>query len=178
MSSCCSTTAGVASLSSNCCPSEEAAPYKPSCLSRAIEMVGRVALTVFAFVLAPLYTSITYTLGLLCGFAYALAKDIKRPMNFQGEGLRPVCAQGYLERLSGKRWPVPITQLVTDFFIGLHTYHDPKIFGPLFCGLFTGFWSGRFAVNGTADLGRRLWKKEKSPPPPPLPHPGSCGCPH
>lgn len=166
--------ATVGSLrNTNCCETE--APYKPSRLSLAIEIVGRVALTIFSFVLAPLYTAITYSLGAIGGCIYALVKDTKKPISIQGDAVRPACAQGYLERLSGKRWPIPITQIVTDFFIGLHTYHDPKIFGPLFCGLFTGFWTGRFAINGCMDIGRRLWKK---PPAPINTNSSCCHCPN
>ena len=140
---CCNRITHSQSLpSSNCCGSTA----KQSSLQKTVDLICRLALGAFAAIIAPVSFGISLGLGLLFGSVYAITR-IKQnlPMFPEGES-KPVCAQGYMDFLSGMRFPPLVGTLATAAFIAAHTRHDPVFYVP-FCGLFIGFWTGRETVK-------------------------------
>lgn len=136
---CCNRLTHSQSLpSSNCCP----AITQSSQLQKTVDLICRVALGAFAVIIAPLSFAVSFGIGLLTGSVYAITR-IKQslPMFPEGES-KPVCAQGYMDFLSGMKFPPLAGTLATTAFIAAHTRHDPAFYVP-FCGLFIGFWTGR-----------------------------------
>ena len=127
---------------------------KPSCCSSGakaanafnlqarLDTVCRIALGIFAALYAPVPFSLTFGVGLMAGSIYAFTRiSQNKPMYPDGES-KPVCAQGYMDFLSGMRFPPAVGTVATAAFIAAHTRHDPLFYAP-FCGLFIGFWLGR-----------------------------------
>jgi hypothetical protein len=124
-----------------CC----SAAAKPSPLEAKLDTICRIALGVFAALCAPITFAITFGAGLIAGAVYAFTKiSQNQPMYPDGQN-KPVCAQGYMEFLSGMKFPPAVATVATAAFIAAHTRHDPLFYVP-FCGLFLGFWLGRQSV--------------------------------
>lgn len=133
-------------LQMNCC----SRPEKPSCCElpaktspwlKTVDLVCRVAIGLFAAFQAPISFAFSLSLGLLIGAAYAITRLYQnKPLFPEGQG-KPVCAQGYMEFLSGMRFPPHIGSVATTAFIAAHMRHDPQFYVP-FCGLFLGFCLG------------------------------------
>ncbi|HEV8051716.1 MAG TPA: hypothetical protein VGP47_04410 [Parachlamydiaceae bacterium] len=118
---------------------------KPSLLQANLDTICRIALGVFAALYAPVTFAVTFGIGMISGSAYAITRiSQNKPMYPDGES-KPVCAQGYMDFLSGMRFPPAIGTLATAAFIAAHTRHDPQFYAP-FCGLFIGFWLGRQSI--------------------------------
>lgn len=125
----------------SCCATDNA----PSPWLHRADVICRIALTALAAVIAPWPMLISFSVGLIAGSVYAVVKLIqKQPMFPNGES-KPVCAQGYMDFLSGMRFPPLMGTAATTAFIAAHMRHDPQFYVP-FCGLFTGFWIGREAA--------------------------------
>lgn len=109
---------------------------------KILDSICRIAIGVFAAVYAPIPFVVSLQVGIFTGITYALCKLYQnKPMLPNGEN-KPVCAQGYMDFLSGMKFPSPAGTLATAVFIAAHTRHDPSFYSP-FCGLFIGFWLGR-----------------------------------
>ena len=142
----------IQNADSSCCSPNVAVPP----WLKKVELVCRIALAVFAAVKAPILFAISSGVGFVCGIGYAVVKLLQAtPMAPEGSE-KPVCAQGYMDFLSGMRFPQPIGTLATTAFIAAHMRHDPQFYVP-FCGLFVGFWFGKEAVVVTRDLGGRCF---------------------
>lgn len=131
----------------NCCRSKK----KPQWL-KYVDLVCRVALGVFAGFLAPLPLIISLSMGIGVGSLYWLAGHWSKELLMSSGETKPVCAQGYMDYLSGIRFPPVIGSMATATFIAAHMRHDPQFYVP-FCGVFIGFWIGREG----ADLGGRAF---------------------
>ena len=114
-------------------------------LLRVVDNVCRVALGVFACYVAPKLMAATLVVGVLIGGSYAAIKLASQQAMFPNGTSKPVCAQGYMDFLSGMRFPPLVGTIVTSAFIAAHIRHDPPFYVP-FTGLFLGFWIGREAV--------------------------------
>lgn len=137
----------------SCCNSSQA-PLPP--WLKKVDLICRIALGALAALLAPVPFSISFSLGLVIGTVYAAERYLrKKPMFPEGES-KPVCAQGYMDFLSGMRFPPIIGSLATATFIGAHMRHDPVFYVP-FCGLFIGLWTGRESVTLLKDLSGRAY---------------------
>lgn len=129
----------------SCCAPNNTDNSAPAWLKQ-VDVVCRVALGTFAVYLAPIVCSISLSVGLVAGAAYTLARKWQQlPLMPFGES-KPVCAQGYMDYLSGMRFPPLVGNLATATFIAAHMRHDPQFYVP-FCGIFIGFWLGREAVT-------------------------------
>lgn len=138
----------------SCCATDS----EPSPWTQRTDVICRIALTALAAAIAPWPMLISFSAGLIAGSVYAAVKLIqKQPMFPNGES-KPVCAQGYMDFLSGMRFPPLIGTAATTAFIAAHMRHDPQFYVP-FCGLFTGFWIGR----ETAILAESLIHQKPTP---------------
>lgn len=134
--SCCNET-------STCCSTNK----ETYSLQKIIDTVCRIALGVFAAVCSPFEFAVSFASGILAGSIY----EIKYPSSLGNGDTKPVCAQGYMDFLSGTRFPPSVVTLATAAFIAEHTCHHPQFYSP-FCGLFVGFWAGRQGVGIARDL--------------------------
>lgn len=121
---------------------------------KRIDRICRIAIGIFAVWMAPIPFSIALGVGILAGGGYALACHLKNKPMFPSGDSKPVCAQGYMDFLSGMRFPPEIGTLATAAFIGAHMRHDPQFYAP-FCGLFLGLWIGREGFGVAKNLGGR-----------------------
>jgi hypothetical protein len=136
---CCNRITHTPSLpATNCCGTIT----QSSQLQKTVDLICRLALGAFAALTAPISFGISLGVGLLIGSVYAITRIQQNlPMFPDGES-KPVCAQGYMDFLSGMKFPPLVGTLATTAFIAAHTRHDPAFYVP-FCGLFIGFWTGR-----------------------------------
>jgi hypothetical protein len=121
-----------------------------------IEIICRIALGVFATMLSPWTFTISLNIGFTIGAGYSLINYWQNEPISASRG-KPICAQGYMNFLSGMRFSPLIDSLATTTFIGAHMRHDPQFYVP-FCGLFLGLWLGREMVCASKDLGSRLFR--------------------
>lgn len=118
---------------------------------KTLDNICRIAIGVFAAIHAPLPFLVSFQIGLLTGIGYAVYRLYQnKPMLPDGEN-KPVCAQGYMDFLSGMKFPPPAGTIATAVFIAAHTRHDPAFYVP-FCGLFMGFCLGRQGTVFSKDL--------------------------
>jgi len=135
---------------SPCCKNEGQTPPWLKC----VDTICRIAIGAFAAFIAPHHFLVSFGLGAFGGIAYASIRYLQqKPMFPTGES-KPVCAQGYMDFLSGMRFPPVIGTIATATFIAAHMRHDPQFYVP-FCGFFLGFWIGRETVTLCKDLGGR-----------------------
>lgn len=120
-------------------------------------MVCRVAVAAFALYMNAVYFAVSFGCGLLFGVAYALWSQ----QSGQANG-KPVCATGFMEFLSGMRWPAAASMISTALFIVSHLRHDPLFFVP-FCGFFSGVWAGRELYAIGHDIVQGYLKKNNTP---------------
>ncbi|MEI8365467.1 MAG: hypothetical protein WCF65_03520 [Parachlamydiaceae bacterium] len=131
-----------APTASGCCGGES--PVSP--WLKRVDKICRVAIAVFAAIIAPTYFAVSFAIGSVAGAVYATTRHLQhKPMLPEGTS-KPVCAQGYMDFLAGMRFPPAIGTIATTAFIAAHTRHDPKFYVP-FCGLFLGFLCGREIVS-------------------------------
>lgn len=124
---------------SSCCEQKE---NGLSPLIKRIRDVARVALALFAFYLQPTLFGAALTLGVGLGIAYTgyhLSLHQSGPLFGRA---KPLCAQGYLEALSGMQFGEVVSELTTHAFIGAHIHCLPRFFIP-FTGLAVGAYVGR-----------------------------------
>lgn len=120
-----------------------------------VDIVCRIAIGIFGTFIAPAPLLISFGIGVIGGSVYAATRHIQnKPMYPNGQS-KPVCAQGYMDFLSGMRFPPVVGTIATTAFIGAHMRHDPQFYAP-FCGFFLGFWIGRESVTFCHDLAGRL----------------------
>lgn len=136
-----------ASLEPLCCP----VANKPSQWQKTVDVICRIAIGAFAALYAPLPFLVSLSIGIAGGASYAGTRLYQKKTMFPDGESKPVCAQGYMDFLSGMRFPPLIGTLATATFIAAHTRHDPLFYAP-FCGLFIGFWLGRDGVRYGKDL--------------------------
>lgn len=139
-------------LHCHCCHADHCEPgsrNKNWSFQKVLEVVCRVALTVFGMMSHPISTSI----GLASGLAYGLYIGYKETHSGKeaekgGDG---GCAHGFLEELSGVRFPKALntlaaTGITLEHLVHGHDHHHSpipfSIFGAL-AGLSFGAWSGR-----------------------------------
>ena len=142
-----------------CCHADHCVPRdqeKTWSFQHVLEVVCRVALTVFGMISHPISTSI----GLAAGLGYGLYAGYKETISGKeiekgGDG---GCAHGFLEELSGVRFPKALNTLAATGITLEHLVHDHhhspipfSIFGAL-AGLSFGAWSGRSLWH----LGQRI----------------------
>lgn len=147
------------SIPQNCCSSD----IKSYSFQKTVDTICRIAIGVFAAAYAPVPFLISMHVGLLAGAVYAISRIYQsKPMLPEGEN-KPVCAQGYMDFLSGMKFPPPAGTLATAVFIAAHTRHDPLFYSP-FCGLFIGFWLGRQGMISARDMAGRVIHQLIAPP--------------
>lgn len=132
---------------SGCCGGE--ASHSP--WLKRIDTICRVAIGVFSAFIAPTYFAISFAIGFVSGAVYAATRYFQNKPMFPEGTSKPVCAQGYMDFLTGMRFPPVVGTLATTAFIAAHARHDPKFYVP-FCGVALGFLTGREIVT----LGKRL----------------------
>jgi len=104
---------------------------------RLIETICRVAIGIFAAYTSP----ILFFAALGIGVAAALAERAWTGTIVRAaEKNRPVCTQGYMETLSGRRYSDKFNLTVTALFIGVHAHCMPRFYVPL-CGATIGVWA-------------------------------------
>lgn len=127
---------------------------KSSSLLTIIDRISRIALAAFALYLSPMTFVASCSIGFATGLSYGLYRHIKNQEPLpEGTG-RPVCAQGYIDFLSGIRFSPLIGNLATAGFIAAHLRHDPGFYVP-----FSGFFIGLGTGNDLSHLAHRLVKK-------------------
>lgn len=127
-----------------------------------VDVICRIAIGVFGMIIAPFSFLVSFGVGFI-GSALDVTLRYKqnKPMYPNGAS-KPVCAQGYMDFLSGMRFPPVAATLATTAFIAAHLRHDPKFYAP-FCGLFLGVWTGREAVFLSHALAGRISCCKASP---------------
>jgi hypothetical protein len=138
----------LAPSNSTCC----SVPEKTSKWQKTVDMICRVAISIFAAIYAPLPFFVSLSIGAVGGATYAATRLYQKKTMFPDGESKPVCAQGYMDFLSGMRFPPLVGTLATATFIAAHIRHDPLFYAP-FCGLFIGFWLGRDGLCYGRDLG-------------------------
>lgn len=146
------------SQNSSCCQQ----PLQMPKWQKVVDTICRVAIAAFAAFCAPLPFLTFFGAGLITGTIYASIKIYQKKSMFPDGKSKPVCAQGYMDFLSGMRFPPLIGTLATTGFIAAHTRHDPLFYTP-FCGLFIGFWLGRDSVRCGKDLSSYIFKTHVAP---------------
>ena len=129
-------------LASSCCGGGET----KSVWIKRVDTICRLAIAVFAAVIAPHYFIVSSFIGLAVGALYATTRYIQHLPMFPDGTSKPVCAQGYMDFLAGMRFPPVVGTAATTAFIAAHMRHDPQFYVP-FCGLFLGFMAGREIVT-------------------------------
>lgn len=122
---------------------------------KQVDLICRISIGIFGAIIAPMPFLIFFGSGLLGGAVYAITRKVQNKPMYPDGTSKPVCAQGYMDFLSGMRFPPTIGTLATTSFIAAHMRHDPAFYAP-FCGLFLGFWIGR---EGASLAGRVAPKK-------------------
>lgn len=140
--------AEAAPEASDCCSTPNKKPASP--FVKALELVCRVAIAIFAAIIQPIMFAISFTVGSAIGIGYALYLKLFKKDNQQGDS-QPVCAQGFMEYLSGMKYPAGISTVVTGVFIAEHVVHNPCFYVP-FAGFFVGIWAGTQATLGACTL--------------------------
>lgn len=135
----------------HCCHADHCVPrnqQKTWSFQNVLEVVCRVALTIFGMISHPVSTSVGFAAGLGYGIyvGYRESKNGKAAEKGGDGG----CAHGFLEELSGVRFPKALNTLAATGITLEHLvdhHHSPipfSIFGAL-AGLSFGAWSGRSA---------------------------------
>jgi hypothetical protein len=125
---------------------------------KTVDLVCRIALAAFSAWIAPIFFGLSFGIGTILGCGYALITFYRnKTLSDLGEA-KPICAQGFMNYLSGLRYPAVINSVVTAVFIGAHVRHDPLFFVP-FVGLFVGVWVGSSAITITRDLQGRVFQR-------------------
>lgn len=125
-----------------------------------VEVVCRLALGIFAFILNPMVSLCAAGAGALIGCAYTLYKNINKEPIEKGD-LVSTCATGFMEQLSGKRFPKVILTVVTAVFISIH-YHHPAFVG--FCMVPWGMFVGSAITQAAWNLTYREIYRLNAPP--------------
>jgi len=125
--------------SKSCCAPSPAANSSV----KLIETICRIAIGVFAYVTVPNLFIVSLSVGAAAGAAYTFYE--KRRGNDLNNA-RPGCAQGFVEYLSGTKFPDELIAVVTAIFIAEHVQHNPDFYVP-FCGVWLGFAAGKNAIN-------------------------------
>lgn len=126
-----------------------------------LEVICRVAIGALSLSIAPAAFVLSAAGG--AGVAFGL----RAWHHFTGEelastGRRPVCAQGYSEMLSGRRFAERVNLLVTAVFVATHTQHMPHFFVP-FTGVYLGMWVTDTLVDAV-DSGLARWQGPAATP--------------
>lgn len=152
------------------CCDKKTETVKTSRLSQAVELVCRVALGVMAALAAPVPFAISFGIGAAAGVTYTVIQKLSKGKLSENADARPACAQGFMEYLSGTKFPAVVVQVVTAIFIGAHIHHQPGFYVP-FCGVFVGFWTGKQASAGAQALSHKMveWLRPSKSEPPPKP---------
>lgn len=146
----------------------------PSCCSnktevanwvKTVDLICRVALTAFGAAIAPLFFGVALGVGVFLGTVYAIVRYTQHKPLLEQDDSKPICAQGFMNYLSGMRFPPVVNSVVTAAFIGAHIRHDPQFFVP-FVGLFVGIWIGRDGAEMVRDLGGRFFSLFQQQPQP------------
>lgn len=148
-----SVSESIAFAPASCC---QPINTRPDYLKK-IDLVCRIALGAIATIISPSLFAISMGAGLALGVGYAALRYCQQKPLFPAGESKPVCAQGYMDFLSGMRFPPEIGSVATTAFIAAHMRHDPQFFVP-FCGLFIGFWLGREMVTAARDLSNYAFK--------------------
>lgn len=135
----------------DCCSTKKVDDMLSDEMYHVLEIIARVVLAVFSFYVAPLAFLISLGIGVAIGIAYVIYHGGEVQ---QSKGL-PVCAQGYLELLTGLKFPREINLTVTALFIAMHTWMECTFFVP-FVGVTEGIWIG----SEITLLGYKYFKKE------------------
>jgi len=129
---------------------------------KRVNIICSIAIGVFSATLAPELFAASLAVGFVAGGLYVLStywqKEIVLP---ESKGV-PVCAIGYMELLSKRRFPPIMGLAVTSALLSRHIHHDPQFYVP-FCGLFLGFWIGIESANTLKDLGGRMFSRAPTP---------------
>jgi len=127
--------------STGCCAGKE----KPNPFLKKIDILCRVTIGVVGAIIAPFYLFVSLSVGTVIGAGYAAVRIYQKKTLFPEGESKPVCAQGYMDFLSGMRFPAFVGTLATTAFIVDHMRHSPG-FHVAFCGSFLGFGIGREVV--------------------------------
>ena len=137
-----------------CCHADHCAPHEERKIwsfQNVLEVVCRVALTIFGMISHPIST----TAGLAAGLGYGIYMGYQETNNGKAseKGGDGGCAHGFLEELSGVRFPKALNTLAATGITLEHLVHDHhhspipfSIFGAL-AGLSFGAWGGRSLWN-------------------------------
>jgi len=135
---------------------------KPCChakqqkqMLRILDTVYRVALVALCALVCPVLTA--YALGIGAGLsATVIVYEAAQFGTVRSSGtILPVCGQGYMEYLSGRRFPQWMVHTVTSSFIGAHVLHFPAYFVPFVSG-FVGWWAGAEVTSAVVSLSQRV----------------------
>lgn len=149
----------MSSLSSTCTPTISpkaccAVKPAPSCCSspskgakniefrnyKILESIYRVAIASFALFTQQVLFTYSFIVGFGATIAYRSWNALHNLSEQPTEKNRPVCAQGYMEMLSNRRYPDWVNLTVTALFIAVHIEHIPRWYVPL-SGITFGIWT-------------------------------------
>ncbi len=150
---------GLGMGEASCCAKRK---LENEAMLRLLDRLCRIALAIFAAIIAPELFAISFGIGVAAAIVHACAY----PDAIRSAGnLKPVCGQGYMEFLSGKSFEPWIVHVVTTLFVGAHVRHDPHFFVP-FCGLFIGWRGGEEASAMAYHLSKRAvnWYEQPAKP--------------
>lgn len=146
----CTCVLPVSVKNGDCCSSKQVQSNKAL---KKVELICRIALGVFGFIMDAGVFLLTATSGALLGAGYAFYK-IYKGENVK-EGLaRPSCAQGFFDYLSGIRCSPVLSAVITAIFIAGHMHHSSFYVG--FCGVPWGFFIGFQGVIKARELAHKF----------------------
>jgi hypothetical protein len=149
-----SQTYQISSDGSCCAGPVPSSPEQTPAMQR-LEVVCRLALGALAIRINSVVGLGAMALGAVHGAASHLYSIVKLGKLPEQGYRRPVCAQGYMETLSGRTYSKETNLIVTALFIAVHIMHYPPFFVP-FTTLCVGMWLGGTAVRFT-------WQTVKAP---------------
>jgi hypothetical protein len=130
-------------------------PSAPSPWLKKIDAICRIALGAFAAYIAPFFFTVSFMIGAAVGLGYSLHHYFQHRNPLPDGENKPICAQGYMDFLSGMRFSPMVGTPATAAFIAAHMRHDPQFFVP-FGGFFIGFWVGKESASHAYYLSGRI----------------------
>lgn len=136
--------AAAGQLEADCCANREG--IRPE-----LYTICRVALGVLATYIAPMACMVAFGGGVVMMVTYSISVLKQKEGMVERGNSKPVCAQGYMEMLSGIRFSASANLVATTAFIAMHIAHTPAFFVP-FTGFFLGIWVGHEGMRKWAWL--------------------------
>lgn len=109
-----------------------------------VELICKVALGVFMAIINFEVFAVTLGIGIVCGAAYTIYKNIKKEPIPVGTDT-PTCGKGFFEQLSGLKYHATVSTVITAVFQAIHVHCSPWYIA--FCSLPLGIFVGSQATQ-------------------------------